>query len=173
MILFADQTPSAEVQASEEALTGTVTDEAFSATPPDEWEPFARVATTTSSPAAAPTATVIVQVTPHVRNGRLSTGAQAGIGTACGVAGTGAVCALAFLLLKRRRLSGTEGDRRSPHVQSLLRDLLPDGSTKAELNSSGYDRNTRNNVSELETERAPAEVACVENPRQELGGHPL
>ncbi|KAI6831842.1 hypothetical protein KC367_g5790 [Hortaea werneckii] len=158
---------------SHNACIGTVTDEAFSATPPDEWEPFARVATTTSSPAAAPTATVIVQVTPHVRNGRLSTGAQAGIGTACGVAGTGAVCALAFLLLKRRRLSGTEGDRRSPHVQSLLRDLLPDGSTKAELNSSGYDRNTRNNVSELETERAPAEVACVENPRQELGGHPL
>ncbi|KAI6888044.1 hypothetical protein KC360_g2073 [Hortaea werneckii] len=153
------------------ACIGTVTDEAFSATPPDEWEPFARLTTTTSSPAAAPTATVTVQVTSHVGNGKLSTGAQAGIGTACGAAGTGAVCALAFLLLKRRRLSPTEGDRRS-HVQSSHQGLPPDGSTKAELNSSSYDGNTRSKVSELETGRAPAEVACVENPRQELEGHP-
>ncbi|KAI6794109.1 hypothetical protein KC363_g5000 [Hortaea werneckii] len=153
------------------ACIGTVTDEAFSATPPDEWEPFARLTTTTSSPAAAPTATVTVQVTSHVGNGKLSTGAQAGIGTACGAAGTGAVCALAFLLLKRRRLSRTEGDRRS-HVQSSHQGLPPDGSTKAELNSSSYDGNTRSKVSELETGRAPAEVACVENPRQELEGHP-
>ncbi|KAI7208925.1 hypothetical protein KC333_g8945 [Hortaea werneckii] len=154
------------------ACIGTVTDEAFSATPPDEWEPFARLATTTSSPTAAPTATMTVQATSHVRDSRLSTGAQAGIGTACGVAGAGVVCALAFLLLKRRRSSGVQGRRRS-HSQSLHHELPPDGSMKAELNSSSYDGNTRNKIPELETERSPAEVACVEHPRQELDGHPL
>ncbi|RMY66797.1 hypothetical protein D0863_08207 [Hortaea werneckii] len=153
------------------ACIGTVTDEAFSATPPDEWEPFARLATTTSSTSAAATATVTVQATSHVQNSRLSTGAQAGIGTACSVAGAGIVGALAFLLLKRRRLSSMEGERRS-HAQSVHRELPPDGSIKAELNSSSYDGNTRNKIQELETERAPAEVACVENPRQELEGHP-
>ncbi|KAI7237588.1 hypothetical protein KC330_g3078 [Hortaea werneckii] len=152
------------------ACIGTVTDEAFSATPPDEWEPFARLATTTGSPTAAPTATVTVQATSHVRNSRLSTGAQAGIGTACGLAGAGVVCALAFLLLKRRRLSGMERER-LPHVQALHHGPLPDDSIKAELNSSSYDGNTRYKIPELETERSPAEVACVENPRQELEGH--
>ncbi|RMY48926.1 hypothetical protein D0865_07807 [Hortaea werneckii] len=153
------------------ACIGTVTDDAFSATPPDEWEPFARLATTTSSPAAVPTATVTVQATSHVQGSRLSTGAQAGIGTACGVAGAGVVCALAFLLLKRRRSSGVQGRRRS-HSQSLHHEPPPDGSMKAELHSSSYDGNTRNKVPELETERSPAEVACVEHPRQELDGHP-
>ncbi|KAI6857476.1 hypothetical protein KC343_g7758 [Hortaea werneckii] len=153
------------------ACIGTVTDEAFSATPPDEWEPFARLATTTSSTSAAATATVTVQATSHVQNSRLSTGAQAGIGTACGVAGASIVGALAFLLLRRRRLSSMEGERRS-HVQPLHHGLPPDGIIKAELNSSSYDGNTRNKIQELETERAPAEVACVENPRQELEGHP-
>ncbi|KAI6902396.1 hypothetical protein D0867_05461 [Hortaea werneckii] len=153
------------------ACIGTVTDEALSATPPDEWEPFARLATTTSSPAAAHTATVTVQATSHVQGGRLSTGAQAGIGTACGVAGAGVVCALAFLLLKRRRLSGMEGEK-LPHAQALHHGALPDDSIKAELNSSSYDGNTRYKIPELETERSPAEVACVEHPRQELDGHP-
>ncbi|KAI7277995.1 hypothetical protein KC345_g6212 [Hortaea werneckii] len=153
------------------ACIGTVTDEAFSATPPDEWKPFARLATTTSSTSAAATATVTVQATSHVQNSRLSTGAQAGIGTACGVAGVSIVGALAFLLLKRRRLSSMEEERRS-HVQPLHHELPPVDSMKAELNSSCYDGNTRKKIPELETERAPAEIACVENPRQELEGHP-
>ncbi|GAB1736912.1 hypothetical protein NU219Hw_g8937t1 [Hortaea werneckii] len=153
------------------ACIGTVTDEAFSATPPDMWEPFARLATTNSSPEAAPTATVTIQANSHVKDSRLSTGAQAGIGTACGVVGAGVVCGLAFLLLKRRRLSGMEGERHS-HKRSLHHDPPPDVIVKAELNSSSYDGNTQTKIPELETERAPAEVACVENPRQELEGHP-
>ncbi|KAI6878261.1 hypothetical protein D0869_05202 [Hortaea werneckii] len=153
------------------ACIGIVTDEAFSATPPDEWEPSARLATTTSSPAAAATATVTVQATSPVQGSRLSTGAQAGIGTACGVAGAGVVCALTFLLLRRRRLAGPGRKNRSP-LRPLHHELPPDGSMKAELNSSSYDGNTRNKIPELETERSPAEVACVEHPRQELDGHP-
>ncbi|KAI7157777.1 hypothetical protein KC349_g5374 [Hortaea werneckii] len=152
------------------ACIGTVTDEAFSATPPDEWEPFARLATTTSSPAPAATATVTVQATSQVQDGRLSTSAQAGIGTACGVAGAGVVCALTFLLLRRRRLSG-RGRKNRSLLRPLHHELPPDGSVKADLKSSSYNEQTRYRIPELETERSPAEVACVEHPRQELEGH--
>ncbi|KAI7196560.1 hypothetical protein KC316_g4346 [Hortaea werneckii] len=146
-------------------------DEAFSATPPDEWEPFARLATNTSNPAAAPTATVTVQATSQVQDGRLSASAQAGIGTACGVAGAGVVCALTFLLLRRRRLSGPGRKNRSL-LRPLHHELPPDGSVKADLKSSSYNEQMRYKIPELETERSPAEVACVEHPRQELEGHP-
>ena len=87
------------------------------------------------------------------------------------LAGAGVVCTLTFLLLRRRRLSGPGRKNRSP-LRPLHHELPPDGSVKADLKSSSYNEQTRYKIPELETERSPAEVACVEHPRQELEGHP-
>jgi hypothetical protein len=89
--------------------TETFTAVASASWSPIEWEQKSSASTSSSTASSTPQASTSIIATPsptsndNDKTGSLSTGAQAGIGVACGLLGLAAILALALLFMKRQK----------------------------------------------------------------------
>jgi hypothetical protein len=89
--------------------TETFTAVASASWSPIEWEQKSSASTSSSTASSTSQATTSIIAAPsptsngNDKTGSLSTGAQAGIGVACGLLGLAAILALALLLMKRQK----------------------------------------------------------------------